>query len=106
MRWGQPTSPLQQIAQLLRRHVDGILAYCHEKVPFGKVEAINGSIRAMLRRWTGLTEPHQPAATRGRGRDGLRPSEPEGGPVIDESYGGGFGGFVGWSSPLLFSGDR
>lgn len=32
------------------RRLDGILAYCHVKVPFGKVEAINGNIRAMLQR--------------------------------------------------------
>ena len=31
-------------------HLDGILAYCHEKIPFGKVEAINPNIRAVLRR--------------------------------------------------------
>jgi hypothetical protein len=35
---------------MLTRHLDGILSYCHEKVPFGTVEAINGNIRAMLRR--------------------------------------------------------
>lgn len=41
---------------LLTRHLDGILAYCHEKVPFGKVEAINGNIRAMLRRGRGYRD--------------------------------------------------
>jgi transposase len=41
---------------MLMRHLDGILNYCHEKVPFGKVEAINGNIRAMLRRGRGYRD--------------------------------------------------
>ncbi len=44
------------MAQLLSRHLDGILAYCHVKVPFGTVEAINGNIRAMLRRGRGYRD--------------------------------------------------
>ena len=36
-----------------RAHLDGILAYYHEKVPFGVVEVINGNLRAMLRRGRG-----------------------------------------------------
>jgi transposase len=40
----------------LLRHRDGILAYCHEAVPFGKVEAINGNIRAMVRRGGGCRD--------------------------------------------------
>jgi transposase len=38
------------------RHLAGILNYCHEKVPFGTVEAINGNIRAMLRRGRGYRD--------------------------------------------------
>ncbi len=34
----------------------GILAYCHVKVPFGVVEAINGNIRAVLRRGRGYRD--------------------------------------------------
>ncbi len=30
--------------------------YCHEKVPFGVVEAINGNLRAMLRRGRGYRD--------------------------------------------------
>ena len=52
LRW-QRLPAFRKLAQLLRRHLDGILAYCHEKVPFGKVEAINGNLRAMLRRGRG-----------------------------------------------------
>lgn len=55
LRW-QRLPAFQKVAQLLLRHLDGILAYCHEKVPFGKVEAINGNIRAMLRRGRGYRD--------------------------------------------------
>ena len=53
LRW-QRLPAFLKVAQLLSRHLDGILAYCHIKVPFGKVEAINGNIRAMLRRGPAL----------------------------------------------------
>ena len=49
LRW-QRLPAFQKLGALLMRHLTGILNYCHEKVPFGKVEAINGNIRAMLRR--------------------------------------------------------
>ena len=38
------------------RYLDGILAYCLGKVPFGTVEAINSNIRAMLRRGRGYRD--------------------------------------------------
>jgi transposase len=55
LRW-QRLPAFRKVAQLLLRHLDGILAYCHEKVPFGKVEAINGNIRALLRRGRGYRD--------------------------------------------------
>ena len=55
LRW-QRLPAFDTVAQLLSRHLDGILAYCHVKVPFGKVEAINGNIRAMLRRGRGYRD--------------------------------------------------
>jgi len=55
LRW-QRLPAFDKVAQLLSRHLDGILAYCHVKVPFGKVEAINGNIRAMLRRGRGYRD--------------------------------------------------
>jgi transposase len=55
LRW-QRLPAFTKVAMLLLRHLDGILAYCHEKVPFGKVEAINGNIRAMLRRGRGYRD--------------------------------------------------
>ena len=53
---GQRLPAFDKVAQLLSRHLDGILAYCHVKVPVGKVEAINGNIRAMLRRGRGYRD--------------------------------------------------
>ncbi len=55
LRW-QRLPAFDKVAQLLSRHLDGLFAYCHEKVPFGKVEAINGNIRAMLRRGRGYRD--------------------------------------------------
>ena len=55
LRW-QRLPAFQKFARLLTRHLDGLLNYCHEKVPFGKVEAINGNIRAMLRRGRGYRD--------------------------------------------------
>jgi transposase len=55
LRW-QRLPAFQTLARLLMRHLDGILNYCHEKVPFGTVEAINGNIRAMLRRGRGYRD--------------------------------------------------
>ena len=60
-----------KLGRLLTRHLDGILNYCDEKVPFGTVEAINGNILAMLRRGRGyrdheylLLKVHRATATR------------------------------------------
>ncbi len=55
LRW-QRLPAFQAFAGLLYRHLDGILAYCHEKVPFGVVEAINGNIRTVLRRGRGYRD--------------------------------------------------
>jgi transposase len=56
-RW-QRLPAFAKLGKLLLTHLDGILAYCHEKVPFGVVEAINGNIRAVLRRGRGYRD-HQ-----------------------------------------------
>jgi transposase len=55
LRW-QRLPAFRKLGELLTRHVEGILNYCHEPVPFGKVEAINGNIRAMLRRGRGYRD--------------------------------------------------
>jgi hypothetical protein len=40
---------------MLLDHLDGILNYCRVPVRFGVVEAINGNIKALLRRGRGYT---------------------------------------------------
>jgi transposase len=55
LRW-QRLPAFRKVGALLVRRLHGILSYCHEKVPFGKVEAINGNIRAMLRRGRGYRD--------------------------------------------------
>ena len=52
LRW-QRLAPFQKLAQMLLDHLDGILNYCRTKVRFGVVEAINGNIKALLRRGRG-----------------------------------------------------
>jgi transposase len=55
LRW-QRLPAFQKLGRLLTRHLEGLLNYCHEKVPFGVVEAINGNIRAILRRGRGYQD--------------------------------------------------
>ena len=52
LRW-QRLAPFQKLGFMLLDHLDGILNYCRTKVPFGVVEAINGNIKALLRRGRG-----------------------------------------------------
>jgi len=55
LRW-QRLPAFRKFAALLQRLLDGILAYCHAKVPSGVVEAINANIRAVLRRGRGYRD--------------------------------------------------
>ena len=52
LRW-QRLRPFQKLAEMLLDHLDGILNYCRTKVPLGVVEAVNGNIKALLRRGRG-----------------------------------------------------
>jgi len=52
LRW-QRLKPFQKLAEMLVNHLEGILNYCRTKVRFGVVEAINGNIKALLRRGRG-----------------------------------------------------
>lgn len=52
LRW-QRLLPFQKLAQMLLDHLDGILNYCRTKVRFGIVEAVNGNIKALMRRGRG-----------------------------------------------------
>ena len=52
LRW-QRLLPFQKLAAMLLDHLEGILNYCRTKVPLGVVEAINGNIKALMRRGRG-----------------------------------------------------
>jgi len=41
---------------VLLDHLEGILNYCRTKVPMGVVEAVNGNIKALLRRGRGYRD--------------------------------------------------
>jgi transposase len=55
LRW-QRLKPMAKMAHMLVDHLEGILNYCRIKVPFGVVEAVNGNIKALLRRGRGYRD--------------------------------------------------
>jgi transposase len=55
LRW-QRLKPMEKLARMLLDHLDGILNYCRIKVPMGVVEAVNGNIKALLRRGRGYRD--------------------------------------------------
>jgi len=55
LRW-QRLPAFKKLVNTLVDHIDGILAYCRHKVPFGVVEAINGNLRALIRRARGYRD--------------------------------------------------
>ena len=55
LRW-QRLEPFQKLARMLLSHQEGILNYCHVKVRFGVVEAINGNIRLLIHRGRGYRD--------------------------------------------------
>ena len=54
LRW-QRLPAFHKLAAMLVDHLDGILNHCRTPVRFGVVEAINGNIKALLRRGRGYT---------------------------------------------------
>ena len=52
LRW-QRLKPFEKLAAMLLDHLEGILNYCRTKVPMGVVEAVNGNIKALIRRGRG-----------------------------------------------------
>lgn len=52
LRW-QRLKPFEKLAGMLLDHLEGILNYCRTRIPMGVVEAINGNIKALLRRGRG-----------------------------------------------------
>jgi transposase len=57
LRW-QRLQPMEKLADMLVTHLKGILNYCTNKIPLGVVEAINGNIKALLRRGRGYRDMH------------------------------------------------
>jgi hypothetical protein len=55
LRW-QRLRPMEKLARMLLDHLEGILNYCRIKVPLGVVEAVNGNIKALLRRGRGYRD--------------------------------------------------
>ena len=47
---------MERLARTLLNHLEGILNYCKIKVPLGVVEAVNGNIKALLRRGRGYRD--------------------------------------------------
>lgn len=52
LKW-QRLKPFEEFADMLIKHMDGILNYCKTKVRFGVVEALNGNIRMLINRGRG-----------------------------------------------------
>ena len=57
LRW-QRLKPFEKLAKMLLDHLQGILNYCHTKVPLGVVEAVNGNIKSLVRRGRGYKNLH------------------------------------------------
>ena len=55
LRW-QRLPEMQKLGAFLRRHLDGIVAYCRHRVRFGVVEGINTTIKGILRRSRGMRD--------------------------------------------------
>lgn len=55
LRW-QRLKPMEKLAHMLLDHLEGILNYCRMKVPLGVIEAVNGNIKALLRRGRGYRD--------------------------------------------------
>jgi transposase len=55
LRW-QRLEPFNKLADMLFRHLEGLLNYCRMQVLFGVVEAVNGNIKALLRRGRGYKD--------------------------------------------------
>jgi transposase len=52
LKW-QRLGPFEKLADMLLKHMEGIVNYCRTKVRFGVVEAVNGNIRMLINRGRG-----------------------------------------------------
>ena len=55
LRW-QRLKPMEKLARMLLDHLEEILNYCRTKVRLGVMEAVNGNIKALLRRGRGYRD--------------------------------------------------
>jgi transposase len=55
LRW-QRLKPMEKLPRMLLDHLEGILNYCRTKVPMGVIKAVNGNIKALLRRGRGYRD--------------------------------------------------
>ncbi len=55
LRW-QRLPEMERLGDFLLKHINGIVAYCDHAVRFGVVEAINTTIKAVLRRARGMRD--------------------------------------------------
>src|SRR6202171_2462940 len=55
LRW-QRLKPMEKLARMLLDHLEGNLNYCRTKGPMGVFEAVNGNIKALLRRGRGYRD--------------------------------------------------
>ncbi len=53
LKW-QRLKPLEDFMKMVRNHLEGILNYCDVKIPLGRVEAINGTIKSIIRKARGF----------------------------------------------------
>ena len=53
LKW-QRLQPLENFMDMVRKHLNGILNYCDEKIPLGRVEALNGTIKNIIRKARGF----------------------------------------------------
>jgi transposase len=55
LKWSR-LKPMHKFARMVEKHLDGILAYCDNKVPLGFVEAANAKARNVIRRAYGYRD--------------------------------------------------
>jgi transposase len=55
LRW-QRLKPFEKLADMLLKHLDGILNYCRVKPRLGVVEAVNANIKTLIRRGRGYKD--------------------------------------------------
>jgi hypothetical protein len=69
LKW-QRLIPLEKLAAMLLKHLEGIANYCRTKVRFGVVEAVNGNIRMLINRDRGYRNLRYLLLKRRAGRGG------------------------------------